>query len=152
MQDTQGNSSDSFFAKAMNPYIIAGISLAGALSFMILGAFTNSIGATMLSERFPYIAAGSFLLLFAIYNAIFSLNADDLNKYWLKSFVAYACLGAGSLLLAYLFSSLWMPGSFRWIFYILTFGYLAFLSIMGIVKRVFNIVKREDEEMHGKWD
>lgn len=152
MQKIEDNTQDSFFAKSMNPYIIAGFCLAGALLFMILGTFTNSIGATSLSERFPYISIGSFMLLFAVYNAIFSLNAADLNKYWMKSFLAYVGLVAGGLLFAYLFSSLWLPGTFRWIFSILTFGYLAFLSIMGFVKRVFLIVKREDERMHGKWD
>lgn len=151
-QKTQDNPNDSFLAKAMNPYIIAGLSLAGAVLFMILGEFTNSLGATRFSERFPYVAGGSFLLLFAVYNAIFSLSAEDLNKYWLKSIASYAGLMAGVLLFAYLFSSLWLPGTFRWIFSILTFGYLSFLSIMGIVKRVFAIVKREDENMHGKWD
>jgi hypothetical protein len=152
MKEQQDNTNNSFFAKAMNPYLIAGIALGGAVLFMIFGKFTNSIGATDLSERFPYVAGGSFLLLFAVYNSIFSLNAEDLNKYWMTSFLAYAGLLAGSLLFAYLFSSLWLPGTFRWIYFILSFGYLTFLSIMGFVKRVFNVVKREDERMHGKWD
>lgn len=152
MQKFEDKAQNSFFAKAMNPYLIAGICLGGTVLFMILGKFTNAIGATTLSERFPYIATGSFMLLFAIYNAVFSLNSEDLNKYWIKSFIAYAGLVAGGLLFAYLFSSLWLPGTFRWIFSILTFGYLAFLSIMGFVKRLFMVVKREDERMHGKWD
>jgi hypothetical protein len=136
----------------MNPYLIAAMALGGAVLFMIFGKFTNYIGATHLSERFPYVAGGSFLLLFAVYNSIFSLNATDLNKYWITSFLAYAALLAGSLLFAYLFSSLWLPGTFSWIYTILSFGYLTFLSIMGFVKRVFNVIKREDERMHGKWD
>jgi hypothetical protein len=151
MQNKEDNPDNSFFAKAMNPFIIAGIALVGAFLFMILGKFTNSIGVTQLSERFPYISAGSFLLLFAIYNAVFSLNSEDLNKYWLKSIGAYAVLVAGSVGLSYALSGLWMPGTFGWIFSILTFGYLTFLSIMGMVKNLFNIVKKEDEKMHGKW-
>lgn len=151
MQNKEDNPDNSFFSKAMNPFIIAGIALAGALLFMILGIFTNSIGVTQLSERFPYVSAGSFLLLFAVYNAVFSLNSEDLNKYWLKSIAAYVVLVAGSAGLAYAISGLWMPGTFGWIFSILTFGYLAFLSIMGMVKNVFTIIKKEDEKMHGKW-
>lgn len=151
MQHTEDNPNNSFFAKAMNPFIIAGVALGGTFVFMLLGTLSNSLGITTLSERFPYISAGSFLLLFAIYNAIFSLNVEDLNQYWLKSFMAYAGLMIGAILLAYLFSGLWLPGTFRWIFSILTFGYLAFLSIMSFVKRMFAIVKKEDEQMHGKW-
>ncbi|MFK7947661.1 MAG: hypothetical protein AB8G11_08730 [Saprospiraceae bacterium] len=152
MQKIEDNPQNSFFAKAMNPYLIAAICLGGAVLFMVLGSVTNAIGATSLSERFPYISVGSFMLLFAVYNAIFSLNSEDLNQYWMKSFLAYIGLVVGGLLFAYIFSSLWLPGTFRWIFSILTFGYLAFLSIMGFVKRVFMIVKQEDERMHGKWD
>ncbi len=151
MQNKEDNPDNSFFAKAMNPFIIAGIALAGALLFMILGKLTNAMGVTQLSERFPYVSAGSFLLLFAVYNAVFSLNSEDLNKYWFKSMAAYALLVAGSAALAFAISGLWMPGTFGWIFSILTFGYLTFLSIMGMVKRVFTIVKKEDEQMHGKW-
>lgn len=152
MQKIEDNTQESFFTKSMNPYLIAAVCLGGAVLFMVLGSFMNAIGATSLSERFPYISVGSFMLLFAVYNSIFSLNAADLNQYWGKSFMAYLGLVAGGLLFAYLFSSLWLPGTFRWIFSILTFGYLAFLSIMGFVKRMFMIVKREDERMHGKWD
>lgn len=151
MENKEDNTDNSFFSKAMNPFIIAGISLAGAFLFMILGKLTNSMGITQLSERFPYVSAGSFLLLFAIYNAIFSLNSKDLNKYWFKSMAAYAGLVAGSAGLAYALSGLWMPGTFGWIFSTLTFGYLAFLSIMGMVKRAFIVIQREDEQMHGKW-
>jgi hypothetical protein len=152
MQTIEDNPNNSFFAKAANPYIIAGISLAGAVMFMIFGKLTNAMGVTDLTERFPYIAAGSFLLLFAVYNSVFSLNADDLNKYWLNSFAAYFALLLASAGFAYLFSSQWLPGTFRWIFSMLTFGYFTFLSIMGFMKRMFMIVKREDEKMHGKWD
>lgn len=152
MQNFEDNTQNSFFAKAMNPYIIAGIALGSSVLFMILGKFTNAIGVTTLTERFPYISVGSFMLLFAIYNSVFSLNSEDINKYWISSFLAYCGLVAGGLLFAYLFSSLWLPGTFRWIFFVLTFGYLTFLSMMGFLKRIFNIVKREDERMHGKWD
>lgn len=152
MQKQEDNTNNSFFSKAMNPYYIAGITLIGCLAFMILGKISNSIGIIESGERFPYVAGGTFLLLFAIYNSIFSLNADDLNEYWKQSFIAYAGLLGGTLLFAYLFSSLWLPGTFGWIYGILSFGFLTFLSIMGFVKRVFNVVKKEDERMHGKWD
>ena len=151
MQEHQDNVNNSFFAKAMNPYYISGIMLAGCLVFMILGKIADSIGVVELNERFPYIAGGTFLLLFALYNSIFSLNASNLNEYWKKSFISYAVLLGGVLLFAYLFSSLWLPGSFRWIYGILSFGFLTFLSIARFVKQIFNIVKKEDERMHGKW-
>lgn len=152
MQNMEENTKKSFFAKARNPYLTAAVCLVGSLLFMIFGNLMNSAGLTSLSERFPYISVGSFMLLFAVYNSVFSLSADDLNQYWVKSFIAYSGLVIGGTLIAYLFTSLWLPGTFRWIFSILTFAYLAFLSIMGFVKRMFLIVKREDERMHGKWD
>lgn len=151
MQNQENHSDNSFFSKKTNPFVIAAVSLAGALLFMLLGKATNAMGVTQFSERFPYISAGSFLLLFSVYNAILSLNVEDLNKYWLKSMAAYVLLISGSVAMAYAISGLWMPGTFGWIFSILTFGYLTFLSVMGIIKRLFAIVKKEDERMHGKW-
>jgi hypothetical protein len=132
---------------------MAAVAFGGAVVFMLLGEIMKAFGAEM-SERFPYISGGSFLLLYAVYNSIFSLNSTDLNDYWKKSIFAYVLLLVGVTVVAYIFSGIWIneAGTFRWIFSILSFGYLTFLSVMGMVKRVFLIIKKEDERMHGKWD
>ncbi len=48
--------------------------------------------------------------------------------------------------MAYLFSSLSLneAGSYRWIFTVLSFGYLVFLSILGFVKRIVEFAEKED--------
>ncbi len=153
MLEREDNPNNSIFAKAMNPFLMAAVALGGAVVFMLLGEMMEAFGTEM-SERFAYISGGSFLLLYAIYNSIFSLNSTDLNDYWKKSIFAYLLLLVSVTIIAYIFSGIWIneAGTFRWIFSILSFGYLTFLSVMGMVKRVFLIIKKEDERMHGKWD
>ncbi len=145
-QNQPSSEGDSIFEKVVSPYVQIGIVLVTALLFMIIGAV--AIGG----ERFPWTTAGSFMLLYAIFNSVFSINSEDLNEYWKHSILAYAGLVAGLSGLAYVFSGKWITevGTFSWIFFILTFGYLAFLSIIGMVKGIYQIAMREDEEMHGK--
>ena len=97
-------------------------------------------------ERFPWMCAASFLLFFALFNSIFSLSAADTNEYWTKSMIAFAGLALLSGLCAWGFSKLSVneAGSYKWIFIVVTFGYLVFLSMMGFMKRIVEFAERED--------
>ncbi|MEO0779409.1 MAG: hypothetical protein AAF146_22810, partial [Bacteroidota bacterium] len=85
-------------------------------------------------------------LFFALINSLSSLSAEDLNKYWGRSMLAFAALAVASGLTAYGLSSLSIneAGSYRWIFIVLTFGYLVFLSIIGLMKNIVEFAERED--------
>lgn len=146
MTNQNPKSENSIFEKVISPFVQIGIVLITAFVFMVIG--TIAIGG----ERFPWTTAGSFILLYALANSIFSLNSVDLNDYWKRSILAYIGLVAGLSGMAYMFSGKWITevGSFTWIFTILSFGYLAFLSIVGMVKGIYQIVIKEDEAMHGK--
>jgi cation transport ATPase len=98
------------------------------------------------SERLPWIISGSFLLLFGIFNSLFSVAAPVYNKYWSRSIFSYMALAIISALTAYFFSGISIndAGSFRWIYIVLTFSYLIFLSIVGFIKVIVEIAQRKD--------
>ncbi len=136
----------SIYYKAYNPLMQAlGIFILGILVSLI-GKLINTLGILEIGNRFPWMCSASFLLFFALINSISSLSAEDLNKYWGRSMLAFAGLAIASGLTAYGLSSLSIneAGSYRWIFIVLTFGYLVFLSIIGLMKNIVEFAERED--------
>ena len=136
----------SIYYKAYNPLHQAlGIFALGVV-VTLLAKVVNALGILEVGNRFPWMSAAAFLLVFALFNSISSLSAKDLNRYWTRSMLAYAGLAIVSALTAYALSSLSIneAGSYRWIFIVLTFGYLVFLSIIGLMKFIVEFAEKED--------
>lgn len=144
MNDTK----DSFFDKAYDPALQAGLVLGMTLGVILIAKLLNAIGITTISQQFPWTVATSFLLFFAIFNSIISLACEDLNKYWGRSMLSFAVLAVLSGGLAWVFSSMSIhdAGTYKWIYFVLGFGYLVFLSILGFMKRIVDFAEREDWE------
>ncbi len=140
------DNSDSLFNKAVSPILHAALTFAVALFVMLVGKLCHKFNILGVDELFPWMSASAFLLLFSISNSIFSLSAMDLNKYWLLSFAGFIGLASASAGAAYLISSIWIDeaGSYQWIFFVITFGYLVFLSLMGFVKRIVEFAQKEE--------
>jgi len=140
------NTESSIYDKAYDPIIQAGIVLSLILSVIILAKLVNAIGIMTVSDQFPWTTATSFMLFFAIINSVVSLASKDLNKYWGRSMLSFAVLAIISAGVAYFFSALSMEeiGPYKWIYFVLTFGYLVFLSILGFMKRIVDFAERED--------
>lgn len=136
----------SLYYKAYNPAIQAAIIFAAGLIVTLGAKLVKYSGLIYVGDRFPWLCAGSFLLFFAIFNSISSLSAKDLNKYWSRSILAYLLLALFSGLSAWAFSqiSIGEAGSYRWIFIVLTFGYLVFLSVIGFMKSIVEFAEKED--------
>jgi len=138
----------SIFDRALDPIVQAGLVL-GAVLLCILGSkLVKWTGLLEISDGFPWLTSASFLLFFAMFNSIFSLSATDMNKYWGRSILSWILLSACSGGLAYLFSQMTIDeaGTYRWIFIVLTFGYLIFLSMIFTMKRIVEFAEREDWE------
>lgn len=136
----------SFLYKAYNPALQALLVFVAGFVVMLFAKLIFMTGILEPNPRFPWMTAASFMLFFAIFNSITSLSAKDLNNYWLRSMLSFAVLAVASGFMAYLFSSLSISeaGSYRWIFQVLTFGYLVFLSILGFMKKIVEFAERED--------
>jgi len=144
----------SFFYKAYNPALQAAIILGAGLIVTAVAKLIQYTEIMYVGEKFPWMCAASFLLFFALFNSIFSLSAKDINSYWTKSMIAFAALALISGLYAWGFSQLGVneAGSYRWIFIVVTFGYLVFLSMMGFMKRIVEFAEKEDWQSPRKLD
>ncbi len=90
--------------------------------------------------------AASFMLLYAVGNSIFSVSSDNMAKYWGQSIYSFMGLAAASGLVAWGLSglSIGQAGSYRWIYIVVTIGYLVFLSMMGVLRTIVAFAQREE--------
>jgi drug/metabolite transporter (DMT)-like permease len=139
-------SNTSIFEKAYNPVLQAAATFGAVIVFILISKLVKLTGLMYVSDLFPWMTAAAFMLLFAVFNSIFSLSANNMAKYWGRSIYSYMGLAAASGFVAYLFSSLTISeaGSYRWIYVVLSIGYLVFLSIMGFMKRIVEFAQREE--------
>ena len=136
----------SLFGKAYNPFLLAAGVFGAHLVLVLCAKFVHWAGIIEVGQRFPWLSAAAFLLFFALFNSIFSLASKDAGKYWSRSIFSFMGLALANGFLAYLFSSLTIgeAGSYRWIYVVVTFGYLVFLSIVGFIKRIVEFAQREE--------
>lgn len=142
----ENTTNDSFFEKAKDPVNQALVVLGISVIFMALSKVASLAGAAEFKDYFPWIISASFLLFFTVLNSLFSLSSDDTNKYWIRSIITYLCLAIVLAGLSYLASSIAFDdaGTIRWIFYVLTFVYLVFLSILNFMKKIVAFAEREE--------
>lgn len=142
----QQDTNDSYFEKVYDPIMQASLVLGCTVVFMVVTKIAIWTGVAEFKDYIPWVISASFLLFFAVLNSIFSLSSDDMNKYWIRSMISYSGLAIISGLLAYLVSSISFneAGTIRWIFIVLTFVYLVFLSIVNFMKRIVSFAEREE--------
>lgn len=118
----------------------------GGLVVMLGSLIVKVTGLMPVPQRFPWMTAAAFLLFFAMFNSIYALTSKNMMKYWGASIYSYLGLAFVSGLTAYLFSSLsiFEAGSFRWIYIVLTIGYLVFLSIISFMRRIVDFAMKEE--------
>jgi hypothetical protein len=136
----------SIFEKTFDPIYQAAIALGGVVVISSLAKLLGLTGLVDVPQRFPWMSAASFMLLYAVFNSVFSLSSKDLMKYWRRSFYSFMGLAALAGLFAWLLSSLTIDqaGSYRWIYIVVTVGYLVFMSMMAMLRKIVNFAQREE--------
>jgi hypothetical protein len=142
----------SFIDKALNPIFQAIVVLCISITAMIVFFMLKSLGAMDVDNRIFWVIGGATTLFFGLFNSVISLGATDMNVYWFRSTACYVVLMVSSGCLAFLFSGMTITeaGSFKWIFMVLTFGYLLFLSIMRFMRKIVEIAQKEDDNWVGR--
>ena len=137
---------DSFFEKTYNPIIQAAVMFGGSMTITLLAEAMAGMGLLDISERFAWMSAASFMLCFAVFNSVFSLSAPKMMQYWGKSIYCFMGLAAAAGLFAWFISGLSIgeAGSYKWIYVVVTIGYLVFLSMMGFMKNIVDFAQKED--------
>jgi hypothetical protein len=119
---------------------------AGALILMLLGWVIGKTGLYPVERLFAWTIATAFTLLFALYNSLMSLTAPNAIKYWGRSIYTYVALAVLNGLTAWLLSGVALNDaeSYRWIYIVITFGFLVFLSMVNFIRRIVSFAEREE--------
>jgi hypothetical protein len=136
-----------FMQRLYNPIFQAGLMLMAGIFVTTTAKLVEMAKITEVGDRFPWLSAASFLLMFAIFNSLSSLAIkQESNSYWGRAIASFVGLAAVSGLIAYLFSglSIWEAGSYSWIYVVLAVGYLIFLGMMSFMKAVVQFAQREE--------
>lgn len=139
-------SNERFFESAHNPVYQALAVFAGVVALNLIGMAIRGLELMDIGSRFPWMVAASFMLFFAVFNSLFSLSAKSMSLYWRASIYSYLGLATASGLLAWAISSLPISaaGSYRWIYIVVTIGYLIFLSLMATIRSIVEFAQREE--------
>lgn len=139
------NKSHPIFVKLQNP-VNQGVAILSLVLIFNIGAIVFRSAGMDIEQRFPWTIAASFLLFFAAMNAVMSVFTENTDKYWSRSVICFAALAVGSALLAQLFSGLAMneAGPYKWIYIVLTIGYIVFLLILTAMRKIVDFAQREE--------
>ena len=136
----------SISQRNFSPIEQAGLVFGSALVIMLAGWSLTASGLYPLERLFAWSIAAAFLLFFAIFNSLMSLRADSFAKYWGRSMYSFVGLALGLGSAAWLLSGVPIGDaeSYRWIFIVVTFGFVVFLSLVNFMKIIVRFAEREE--------
>lgn len=115
-------------------------------TILVLNWLLNFLSPESSDNLFPWSIASAFTLFFAVMNSLLSLRADNFAQYWQASMYSYIALALGSGLLAWGFSGIAISaaGSYKWIYIVVSIGFLVFLSMVNFMKIIVNFAEKEE--------
>jgi len=110
------------------------------------------LGVGTTGKNSPWVMMTAGILFYALSSSILSLKAERQNIYWREAILTFIGLLVASGLFATLISGLSIDeaGSFRWIFVVLSFGYLVFIAIVRLMRKIVEIAIKQDEKMRNE--
>ena len=137
---------------ASNPVYQAALIFAVALVFILIEKFLTLVGLIQPDPLNPWIVVTSFILFYSVATSVLSLKIKQARQYWGRSILAFIAILLLSALTAQLFSGLSIneASSFRWLFIVMAIGYLVFMSIARLIKRIVDIAIKQDERLRGE--
>ncbi len=141
----------NFIAKAstnskLNPFYQAAIAYTLILVFATAAKLFQMVGFFPSSFKVIWVVSASFLLLFSIGNGLVFLSAKSTAVYWSRSIMSYASLLILSALTAWTLTKVPIgeAATFKWLYFVLTIGYLVILSIVGLMKIIVELAQKKD--------
>ncbi len=146
------NQNNSILDSKISPFMQLGFVL--ILTLILIG-FTEimpDVPYASTSHIMPWVVLCGMILFFALVNSVLSFGAEDGSTYWLHSIISFAILLVGGGILAWLVSgvSIQNAGSVKWLYFVFTFGYLVFLSIVNLIKFLVILAKKQDHRLRGE--
>ncbi len=138
--------STPFMQRKFTPIVQAGLVFSGAVLLMAFGWLLTVSGIFPVERLFAWSIGAAFMLFFAMFNSLLSLRADNFAKYWGASMYSFIALALGTGGAAWLFSGVPIgeAESYRWIYTVVTFGFLVFLSMVNFMKIIVRFAEREE--------
>lgn len=135
-----------YLDKLDHPPMQAAATFVGALLIMGIGWAFMASGLVGTDRLFAWSIGAAFMLFFALMNSILSLRAASFVKYWGASIYSYLALGLGTSLLAWGFSGVPLreAGSYRWIYIVVTVGFIVFLTMVNFMKIIVRFAEKEE--------
>jgi hypothetical protein len=145
-------SQNSLFDRQIPPYVQLGGILLLSVILMLLSKLAPTVPYASTAGIMPWVVLCGMILFFALINSILSFSATDGSKYWMQSVFSFGALLIIGGILAWAISgvSINEAGSVRWIYFVLTFGYLVFLSIVNLIKFFVALARRQDSRLRGE--
>jgi hypothetical protein len=118
----------------------------GALILMLAGVLLDKTGLMGMERLYPWSIATAFMLLFALLNSVASLQSSSFLKYWRESMYSYMGLAVANGLAAWGLSGVALGDaeSYKAIYVVITFGFLVFLSMVNLMKKIVQFAEREE--------
>lgn len=137
---------------AAQPLFQAGIIFIFGVFLALLDRGTNAAGVGDSVQNSPWVLMTASILFYAVCSSVLSLNAKHANRYWRDALLSFIGLMVASALVATALSGLSIDeaGSFRWLFIVLAIGFLVFLSIVRLIKKIVDIAIKQDERLRGE--
>lgn len=138
--------SNSFYDRPFDPLRLFFI-VGGGFIILALGAkmleWTNMMEP---SVKFPYMAGAASLFIFAMFGSLFIVKAKNVPKYLGRAIYSYLGLAATTILFSWLLTatSIGNVGTFKWIYMVLTIGFMIFLGIMVFVRKIVEFAEKEE--------
>ncbi|HLP95874.1 MAG TPA: hypothetical protein VK168_17650 [Saprospiraceae bacterium] len=135
-----------FFDRMDHPPVQAVATFCVALILMALGWLSTISGMMEVDRLYAWSIGAAFMLFFAMMNSLLSLKAASFVKYWGSSIYSYLGLGFGTSMLAWGFSgvTLSQAGSYRWIYIVVTVGFIVFLTLVNLMKIIVRFAEKEE--------
>jgi hypothetical protein len=136
----------SLFDQNVHPVKQAAIILVGSFFFMSAGFMCKKFGFIDVNKLFAWEVATGASLLFGIFNSVMSLNAKSFAQYWGSSIYSYLGLAFVNGLIAWGISGVPIgeAESFKSIYLVVTFGFLVFISMVNLMKKIIDFAQREE--------
>jgi hypothetical protein len=136
----------SFFDKNISPLKQAILILSGSIFCMLVSLALSKAGVLDANKLFPWEIATGASLLFGIFNSVMSLNAPSFIKYWGASIYSYMGLAFLNGMAAWWFSGVALRDaeSFKFIYLVVTFGFLVFISMVNLMKKIIEFAQKEE--------
>ncbi len=142
----------SILDRQISPFYQVAAVLALSVVMMVLSGLMPAAPYSSTAPIMPWVVLCGMILFFALVNSVLSFAAVDGNKYWFQSIISFAGLLVVGGFIAWGISgvSIGNAGSVRWLYFVLTFGYLVFLSIVNLIKFFVKLAQRQYKRLRGE--